>query len=318
MSRPGAVVIFAGQGSLHRAPFQTGILRAQLDEVSEEIGAAGQFAGVLGDGPLPPDETLALFVFAASVAHYRVLHNRDSRPVALLGHGFGEISALVCGGRLSASQGAAIVRHRVAALERTGGQGRMIVATTTRAMADHLVDLAGRGRVAVAAENSITEIVLSGTTTGIDAVEALARQRAIPVRLLNAHWPLHCAAAMQRAATDLAGRLGQLKTAPSQTPVFSPILARYYLDSDDLAACLARHLTSPVRFADAFHTLWSDGIRTFVPCGPLRGLDRCIAELTRRRPSVRAQAGAAADLAAGARSLHATVDPGGASAHTTC
>jgi acyl transferase domain-containing protein len=282
-------VIFPGQGSLHRAPFKTGVLRARLDEVIEEIGSAGDIAGSLCDGSHTTPEMLSLFVFAASVSHYRALQTLGLRPVALMGHGFGEIIALVCGGWFSAAQGAEIVLHRTAALERTRDRaGRMIVARTTRAMADRLVDLIGRDRVSVAAENSKTEIVLSGTMSGVDALVVLARQRAIPVSHLNSRWPLHCARAMHRAATDLASRLGHLAPASPHTPIFSPILARYYRDSDDFAECLSSHLTLPVGLADAFDALWADGIRTFLSCGPLRGLDQCIAELVRSSPTERA------------------------------
>lgn len=273
---------FPGQGSLHRAPFKTGALRARMREVVREIGAADYVTGALCDGLLPTPERLSLFVFAASVAHYRVLQSLGVRPGALMGHGFGEIVALVCGGGFSAAQGAAIVLHRAAALERCCDQaGRMVVARTTRATAGRLVDSVGRDRVAVAAENSRTEIVLSGTRSGLDALLALARKEAIAWRDLSAPWPLHCHRAMRHPAADLVGRLRHLATGRLHTPVFSPILARYYRDSDNLVECLSLHLTAPVRFADAFDKLWSEGFRTFLTCGPLRGLDRSIADLIR-------------------------------------
>jgi [acyl-carrier-protein] S-malonyltransferase len=66
---------------------------------------------------------------------------------------------------------------------------------------------------------------------------------------------------------------------PPHTPVFSPILGRFYRDSDDLAECLALQLMLPVRFAEAVRQLSSEGIRTFTVCGPLRGLEECLEEI---------------------------------------
>jgi acyl transferase domain-containing protein len=282
MSRQGAVVVFPGQGILDRAPYRTGDLRTRLREVIGEMSATGDAAAAIADGAASNPEALSLFIFAASVAHYRTLQGFGLNPAALIGHGFGELIALVCGGAFSIAEGADLVVHRTAALERTRAErGRMIAVHTTLAVAERLVDTIGRDRIAVAAENSRTEIVLSGTTAGIDAVVSAARKQAIAVRLLTARWPLHCRRAMDRAAADLAARLRHVRAASLHTPVFSPIVGRFYDDSDDYADCLPRHLTSAVRFADAVETLWADGIRMFLSCGPLRGIDGCIADLVR-------------------------------------
>src|SRR5205085_10658918 len=161
-----------------------------------------------------------------------------------------------------------LVLQRSQALQcAAGASGRMVVAGTSRSRAEQLVDAVGGDRVAIAAENSASEIVLSGTTGGIEALVALARQQSIAARPLKACWPLHCSAAMRRAAVEFATRVQRHRAMPLHTPVFSPILERYYSGVEDYADCLSRHLTSPIAFASAVETLRNDGLRTFLPIG---------------------------------------------------
>jgi acyl transferase domain-containing protein len=243
--------------------------------VVDEIGKAENYSCTNPHG-------LSLFVFAAGIAGYRALRDEGVRPEALVGHGFGEIIALVCGGALSVAEGVEIVGHRTATLERWRTEdGGMVIAHTSLPMAHRLVEAAGHDRVAVAAENSPEHVVISGSRAGVDAVVTLARARGIRVSRLTARWPLHCRPTMRRAATAFAGQLHDVTSKRPHTPVFSPILGRFYNDSDDLAECLSLQLMLPVRFADAVRQLSSQGIETFTVCGPLRGLEECLAEIGR-------------------------------------
>jgi acyl carrier protein len=56
--------------------------------------------------------------------------------------------------------------------------------------------------------------------------------------------------------------------------VFSPILGRYYAPSDRLTTCLADHLVSRVRFADAVQQLHAGGVTTVIECGALDALTK--------------------------------------------
>jgi acyl transferase domain-containing protein len=62
------------------------------------------------------------------------------------------------------------------------------------------------------------------------------------------------------------------------TPVFSPILGRYYNDADVLGECLAEHLVRPVDFAGAVRHAYGEGVRRFVECGALETLSKLTAK----------------------------------------
>jgi acyl carrier protein len=68
---------------------------------------------------------------------------------------------------------------------------------------------------------------------------------------------------------DFAARLRELEEQPLSVPVYSPILGRYYDESDRLTDHLADHLTHPVRFAAAIWTVHDEGVNRFVECGAL-------------------------------------------------
>src|SRR5262245_59202614 len=128
MSRRGAVVVFPGQGLLDQSPYAEGDLRAQYAAVADEMGESRDRAASLCDRPLITHEALSLFIYAASIAHYRSLQALGLQPAALVGHGFGEIIALVCGGAFDVAQGADLVLQRSEALRCTAAEpGRMVI-----------------------------------------------------------------------------------------------------------------------------------------------------------------------------------------------
>jgi acyl transferase domain-containing protein len=285
-------ILFSGQGNLRKSTLTDGDMHGCVLQVLEEMGTA---AGVWGHGALEKraeagqvlidhssdkPENLALLVFAASVAQYRSLENQGLRPMAMVGHGFGEIIALVCAGAFSVQHGAEIVLNRTAVLEEKRSEaGAMVAVKADKSMADTLVELAGAHRAVVAAENSPLEVVISGRRKGIERVRHLARNFGIAVIALKAPWALHYPPIMLPVAGELKTRLRHIPSQPLRIPVFSPILARYYTDSDNLTESLADHLTRPVRFSHAVRYLSSCGVESFIECGPLSGLGRCVREL---------------------------------------
>lgn len=293
-----AAILCSGQGNLRESTLTDGDTHSRLLQVFEEMGTAAGVWGhetrekraeagqVLLDHSFDKSENLPLLVFAASVAQYRSLENQGLRPMAMVGHGFGEIVALVCAGAFSVPQGAEIVLHRTAVLEeKRSDAGGMVAVKADKSMAETLVELAGAHRAVVAAENSPLEVVISGTRKGIERVRRLARNFGIAVIALRAPWALHFPPIMRPVAGDLKTRLRHIPSQPLRIPVFSPILGRYYIDSDDLTECLADHLTRPVRFSHAVRYLSSNGVKSFIECGPLSGLGRYVRELGFDSPS---------------------------------
>ncbi len=103
-------VIFAGQGVLERVP----------DRAPSRLAIPARFATHRRQAPAArqPGHPWALdsMIYKASIAAYRRLQDAGLQPHALVGHGFGEIAAVVAAGAFAVSEGAEIVSARWNAL----------------------------------------------------------------------------------------------------------------------------------------------------------------------------------------------------------
>ena len=117
MTRRQIAILFPGQGIvdpvaadgyLHES-VQLASMLAEVDPIVRRYDptADGEARWV----PDQPGVRIDLLIYCASIAAYRRLENRSPAPFALLGHGFGEIAALVAGGAFSILEGAEIRRR---------------------------------------------------------------------------------------------------------------------------------------------------------------------------------------------------------------
>ena len=292
MNQIKIAALFPGQGAFYRSALKENrALYPAIDEALSEVDAAGRtfihrsisdilfgpepsgWEEMLGSSP----ELLQVGIYAVSVAIYRVLQTNGLNPDVLIGHSFGEIAALVCGGVYSVSQGTEIVLHRSAALkalQSTGGY--MAALSVDRSRAEKLLAMAGGVETAIASENHKGQTVISGPEADMDRCAEIAAILKISFAKLKSPYPFH-SPAMKPACHAFADRIRSIATKPSATPIFSPILNRYYTASDVLADRLAEHLVLPVNFASAMEKMYGEGVRTFVECGALNALTKITA-----------------------------------------
>ena len=299
MSRTDTAVMFAGQGKLSPAGFACSAevkpyldkVYSQIDEVSlgrmgiavsDVVGTAN--SGGEFDSSSLNSGTLELAIFGASVAAYRFLLDNAGTPSVLLGHGFGELTALVCAGSLSVAHGAQIVCERSNLLKTMDrNTGYMGVLHTDNFHARKIISRLHSDYICVAAENSPVETVISGRKSEMNEAARLAEKHGFRFSKLVSPYALHCRALMQDASHALASAIGNIPSRPAQVPVFSSWLGRYYRNDDGVAALLASYLARPFRFADAVWQLCRSGVETYVECGVLRGVSRHVENTISRR-----------------------------------
>ena len=284
MSDQKAAVLFPGQGAFSGAALkdvaaeypQIAQTLAEIDAVAKpQLGVSltdtllGEKAPNIEELMKGSPDVLQLAIYATSIGLHRILEAYGFRPTVVVGHSLGEISAMVCAGAFTVRDGAAIVCHRVQALKALGeGSGYMVAlgigATRTRRM----LDLLEVKRAAIAVENEDRQTVVSGDEKELDAVTELAKVLNVPVVRIYSPYPFH-SPVLEPIVPDFAARLREIDEGPLTVPVYSPILGRYYEESDRLTEHLAEHLTHPVRFAAAIWTLHDEGFNRFVECGAL-------------------------------------------------
>ncbi|HWI62704.1 MAG TPA: acyltransferase domain-containing protein [Symbiobacteriaceae bacterium] len=277
-------VLFPGQGAFYSGVLhdlapdhpQVKAVFADIDVVAKH--RLGRLVSDVIFSPRKPDikellrdhpDVLQLALYGVAVAAYRVLEAKGLQAGVLAGHSFGEIAALVCGGAYSVRQGAEIICHRIAALNRLGEvDGAMLALGTDREQAEQLVSVVRNPQTVISGENHTRQILISGPKQVVTVLHEMARTLKLSAVILNSPYPFH-SPLLQGAVSDFAGRLRAIPQAPLRVPVYSPILGRYYNAEDDLGQCLADHLVLPINFAPAIRQLYLDGVTLFVESGAL-------------------------------------------------
>jgi acyl transferase domain-containing protein len=291
MSDPKVAVLFPGQGAFSGAALkdvaaeypQIAQTLAEIDTVAKPQLGVSLTEALLGEKAPNIEElmknapdVLQLAIYATSIGLNRILETYGFRPAVAVGHSLGEISAMVCAGAFTVQDGAAIVCHRVQALKALGDDsGYMVALGVGPNRTRRMLELLEVKRSAIAVENEDRQTVVSGDEKELDAVTELAKVLDVPVVRIYSPYPFH-SPVLEPITADFAARLRDIEERPLTMPVYSPILGRYYEETDRLTEQLAAHLTQPVRFAAAIWTLRDEGFNRFVECGALDTLSRIV------------------------------------------
>lgn len=271
-------VLFPGQGAyrpgladeVRRAsPAADAVLR-QVSDASEGESdrlfgdAAGQS---LGELVVSSPELSQWGIFATSLSLWAAHHGSVPDDAVLLGHSFGEITALTCAGGYSVADGAKLVRARNRALAELGSRrGGMMALGLDVGRAEAVLRLVDDPTLAVASVNAPLRCVVSGSVRAIGEVADVARKLGVACTRLAAPYAFH-GPLMSRVARACRAEIGRIPQLPLVRRVFSPYLGRFVCDHDDFGALIVDQFVARVNLVAAFHALARKGVDTFVECG---------------------------------------------------
>ena len=218
---------------------------------------------------------------AVEIGLFRALERLGVRPDMTAGHSYGEYVALAAAGVISDSALFELSESRGRAIKDTTHDeaGTMAaVSADAEAIAKALDGMEG---ITLANHNSPRQTVISGSNAAVrEAIRKLEAAR-LAARLI----PVACAfhsPLMEPARARFAEVLARQTFAKPTAAVFSNTLGgQYPEDPKEIAALLASHMVSPVKFVDEIRAMYEDGARVFVEVGPkgvLTGLARQILE----------------------------------------
>ena len=185
------------------------------------------------------------------------------------GHSFGEITALHAAGALTEADMIRVARQRgMLMAEAAQTPGSMTAVSGEIDAVRHIVEESGRD-VVIANHNSRRQVVLSGPTAAIEAIEADMNAAGLTAKRLPVATAFH-SPVVSGACDAFAGFLGDVTFTSPVVPVHSNETAAPYPhdDVDAMRVQLARQLSQPVRFVEMIESMYASGARTFVEVGP--------------------------------------------------
>ena len=210
-------------------------------------------------------------ILTMSLAILEVLKKHNIQPIATTGLSLGEYTALIHSGAISFEEGIKIVQKRGELMQSLCPTGDWSMAAIMGLEEDTITEICENiktGFVQSANFNCPGQIVISGEKSGVvEAIEKCKQAGAKRAMELNTSGPFHTCK-LKEASDTLAKELSTVNIQEFNTKVIKNIDGKAYESQDNVKEILAKHIISPVRFADGLQTMLDMGIDTFVEIGP--------------------------------------------------
>ena len=287
---PGQGSQFIGMGQELHDNFKT------AKEVFQEVDDALSFdlSGLMFSGEaddLNMTENTQPALMAVSVAVARVLEKDvgidfagNEKILMAAGHSLGEYSALTAMHALKLADTARLLKIRGTSMQKAVPVGVGAMAAILGLDYQDVVaiaDQAGSGEetCAVANDNSVGQVVISGHKGAVERAVALASERgARKSVMLPVSAPFHCAL-MAPAADAMRDALDVVDVQSPIIPIVANVTANAVMDAQEIKQLLVEQVTGMVRWRESVLYMRDQGVEMMVECGAgkvLTGLTRRI------------------------------------------
>ncbi len=206
-------------------------------------------------------------LFAVMVSLAAVWRSFGVVPSAVVGHSQGEIAAAHVAGALSLEDAARVVALRSKALgEELAGRGGMVSVSLSARQIETLIEPFGE-RLALAAVNGPSSVVVSGEPDALQELLALCASDGIRAKQIPVDYASH-SAQIEMIRDRLLEELAPIDPRPCEIP-FCSTTTGTVLDTAKLTGeYWYRNLRHTVQFERATRTLVDDAFTTFIEMGP--------------------------------------------------
>ncbi|WP_455211177.1 ACP S-malonyltransferase [Kaarinaea lacus] len=282
--------VFPGQGSqsvgmLADLAKEHTVVKQTFDAASNALGY--DLWSIVQEGPedkLNQTDVTQPAMLSAGVAVWRVWQEKNGvQPLVMAGHSLGEYAALVCAGSLVFEDAVTLVADRGRFMQEAVpvGEGAMaaILGLDDDAVKQACEQAVENDVVQAVNFNSPGQVVIAGNTRAVErAVENAKQAGAKRAVILPVSVPSHCQL-MEPAAHYLAERLQKIELKVPEIDVINNVDVKAEADPDAIKDALVRQLCNPVQWVKTIQKMSTDGVNTWVECGPgkvLAGLNKRI------------------------------------------
>ncbi len=273
--------LFAGQGAQRVGLLQDLVarfptLRARLAQYDAAVKADVGFS--LLDALYPPAGTDPVkaqahltqthvcqpAMAALGIAMGELLRECNVLPELTLGHSLGEFAAAATSGMLPGADAVKLVARRGQLMNELGltDTGAMLAVMAERSIVEkHLPS-----GVVIANHNHPTQVVLSGTTKGIEAAQLALGSAGLKFTRLDVSHAFH-SPLMAGMDVKMRGVVAGLPLQEPRSGIVSCITGRMYGSVNEAREIWVQHATSPVDFVGALETCVDEGVTHFIQVG---------------------------------------------------
>lgn len=209
-------------------------------------------------------------IFALSMAAYTAAERETGlRLDAVLGHSLGEYAALCAAGAYSLQDGFRIIKARAAAMDgaRTENAAMYAILGSSESAVQAACAQAD-GKAWPVNFNQPSQTVISGEEQAVGRAAAILAESGAKTMKLTVSGAFHTEL-MQDAADAFKAGISGIRFGKTTVPFYSNLTGKAH-QIDDYPAYFARHMVSPVRFAEEIQGAAAAGIGTCVEFGPKR------------------------------------------------
>ena len=285
MTQP--VLLFSGQGTQ-----KVGMARDWIEaspvarELADQADAALGYSltEIMFDGPaenLTATSKCQPALYLHGLIGLALLKERlpNLQPAAVAGLSLGEFTAHAAAGTFSFIDGLKLVSQRGTFMEESCNATDGAMAALIGGDEEKVRALAEATDVDVANLNAPGQIVISGTSAGIDDAVGKAKEfgirRAIKLNVAGAYHSRLMAAAQEKLAAELAGTT---ITSPV-IPVVANFTAAAVSSEDEIRSALTSQVTGSVRWIESIQHLVAQGHTSFIEIGPGKVLAGLVAKI---------------------------------------
>nr|WP_295827856.1 ACP S-malonyltransferase [uncultured Azospirillum sp.] len=264
------------------------VARHTFEEVDDALNQ--RLSRLMVEGPeadLTLTENAQPALMAVSIAVMRVLASEGGVDLSkhatfVAGHSLGEYSALCAAGAFSLGDTARLLKLRGQAMQKAVPVGKGAMAALLGADLDQAQAIAAdaaQGEVcSIANDNSVGQVVISGSADAIDRAIALAAERGLKRSVrLPVSAPFHCSL-MQPAADAMAEALANVTISAPVVPVVANVTASAVSDPNAIRRLLVEQVTGMVRWRECVLYMKEQGVERLVEVGS----GKVLAGLTKR------------------------------------